>query len=226
MSKGLLIEDISLHDRIRVFKDRKQAGIYLAEKLLAYRGTDSIILSIPSGGVPVAREVAVLLHLPMDLIIVRKIQIPFNPEAGFGAMGPSGEIVFNDSLLKHLNLSKEEIERQTKKTADMLKKRENLFRSGQRFPSLKGKNVILIDDGLASGYTMYAAVRFIRKMNPLEKIIAVPTGSQKTVEFLLPQVDKIVCLNVRSGFPFAVAEAYEDWYDLSDEEVLAILGQG
>lgn len=223
MGKGLLIEDISLRDREKVFKDRKEAGIFLAEKLLAYRGPDSIILSIPSGGVPVAREVAVFLHLPMDLIIVRKIQIPFNTEAGFGAMGPSGEIVFNESLLKHLHLSREEIERQIKKTADMLQKRDSLFRSGKRFPALQGKHVILIDDGLASGYTMYAAVKYINKMNPLQKIIAVPTGSQRTVEFLLPAVDKIVCLNVRSGFPFAVAEAYEDWHDLDDEEVLKII---
>jgi len=164
-----------------------------------------------------------LLHLPMDLIIVRKIQIPFNTEAGFGAMGPAGEIVFNESLLKHLHLSKEEIERQIKKTADMLQKRDSLFRSGKRFPALEGKNVILIDDGLASGYTMYAAVRYINKMNSLQKIIAVPTASQRTVEFLLPEVDKIVCLNVRSSFPFAVAEAYEDWHDLDDEEVLKII---
>lgn len=221
----MLIEDISLRDREKVFKDRKEAGILLAEKLLAYRSTDSIILAIPSGGIPVAREVAGLLNLPMDLIIVRKIQIPFNPEAGFGAMDPSGEVVFNESLLKQLNLSKEEIEKQIKKTADILQKRDSLFRSGKRFPSLQGKNAILIDDGLASGFTMYAAVRYINKINPLYKIIAVPTGLQKTVEFLISEVDKIVCLNVRSGFPFAVAEAYEDWYDLDDEEVLRIIGK-
>jgi len=225
MDKGVLIEDMSLHDRDKVFTDRKEAGVSLAARLLAYRGTDSIILAIPSGGVPVAREVAELLHLPMDLIIVRKIQIPSNPEAGFGAMGPSGEVVFNESLLKHLHLSREEIERQIKKTAEMLQRRDRLFRAGKKFPALHGKNVILVDDGLASGYTMYAAVRFIKKMNPLNKIIAVPTGSQRTVEFLLPEVDKIVCLNVRSGFPFAVAEAYEEWYDLDDEEVLKIMRQ-
>ena len=121
MGKGVLIEDISLRDKEKVIKDRKEAGIFLAEKLLAYRGTDSIILSIPSGGVPVAREVAVFLQLPMDLIIVRKIQIPFNTEAGFGAMGPSGEIVFNESLLKHLHLSKEEIEGANLHYADLSK---------------------------------------------------------------------------------------------------------
>jgi predicted phosphoribosyltransferase len=106
---GKLIEDSTLRDRVSVFKDRYEAGRLIGEKLMNYQGTDSMILAIPSGGVPVAVEVAKKLNVPMDVIIVRKLQIPDNPEAGFGAMGPDGEVIFNEELLEHLRLSRNDI---------------------------------------------------------------------------------------------------------------------
>lgn len=220
---GNLIEEVSLRDKLYIFENRQEAGQLLAEKLLEYKGSDGIVLAIPSGGVPVAKEIAKKLYLPMDLIIVRKIQIPYNPEAGFGAMGPDGEIILNEKLLKQLRLTKEEIETQEKKTMDIIKKRNELFRGKQPFPYLKDKIVIVVDDGLASGYTMLSAIRYIKKREPEKFIVAVPTGSQRTVEFILPEVDELVCLNIRSGFTFAVADTYINWYDLDDEEVISIL---
>lgn len=221
--KGKLVFEHSLRDKLYVFEDRRDAGRRLGQKLISYKNTHAIVLAIPSGGVPVAAEIASSLNLPMDLILVRKIQIPWNTEAGFGAINPDGEVIFNERLLNSLRLTEEEINSQIKKTKDILKKRNTLFRAGKPFPIIENMTVILVDDGLASGYTMISALNYVKKRKPQKIIIAVPTGSQKTVGFILPQVDELICLNIRTGFSFAVADAYRDWYDLTDEEVLSLL---
>ena len=160
-------------------------------------------------------------------VIVRKIQIPYNPEAGFGSVGPEGEIILNEVLVTQLSLTEQEMEAEIRKTMDVIKKRDKLFRQERPFPSLQDKNIIVVDDGLASGYTMFAAIKFIKKKNPKKVIVGVPTGSGKTVDFVLSVVDELVCLNVRNIFPYAVADAYRNWYDLTDEEVLEIIkGRG
>jgi len=218
-----LIEDLSLRDKLYVFRDRKEAGIILARKLLKYKGTDGIVLGIPSGGIPVAAELAKALSLPLDLVILRKIQIPNNTEAGFGAVAPDYKVLINEDLLSMLNLSQKYVERQIKLTIDTIKKRDDLFRKGLPFPSVKNKMVIIVDDGLASGYTMLSAVEFLRRHGPEKIVVAVPTGSKRTVDFILPKVDELICLNIRTGFTFAVADAYENWYDLTDNDVISIL---
>jgi predicted phosphoribosyltransferase len=218
-----LIEDLSLHDKLYVFRDRKEAGTILARKLLKYKGTDGIVLGIPSGGAPVAAELAKALSLPLDLVILRKIQIPHNTEAGFGAVAPDYKVLINEDLLSMLNLSQKDVEHQIKLTIDTIKKRNDLFRKGLPFPSVKNKMVIIVDDGLASGYTMLSAVEFVRRQEPEKIVVAVPTGSKRTVDFILPKVDELICLNIRSGFTFAVADAYENWYDLTDNDVISIL---
>lgn len=218
-----LIEDLSLRDKLYVFTDRKEAGTILARKLLKYKGTDGIVLGIPSGGVPVAAELAKTLSLPVDLVILRKIQIPNNTEAGFGAVAPDYKVLINEDLLSMLNLSQKDVEHQIQLTIDTIKKRNDLFRKGLPFPSVKNKMVIIVDDGLASGYTMLSAVEFLRRHDPKKIVVAVPTGSKRTVDFILPKVDELICLNIRSGFTFAVADAYENWYDLTDNDVISIL---
>ena len=220
---GNLIQEISLRDRKYVFKDRSEAGRFLSQKLFKHKGSDSIILAITSGGLPVAFEIMQALSIPLDLIIVRKIQIPGNPEAGFGATNPDGDVILNQSLLNQIGLTKEEIRTQIRTTDDVIRKREHVFRGDTPFPSIKNKIVYLVDDGLASGYTMLAAINFLKRRSPLKIIVAVPTASKRTVDSVLPEVDELVCLNIRSGYPFAVADAYEDWYDLTDEEVLELL---
>lgn len=218
-----LIEEVSLREKTHIFQDRKEAGRLLAEKLIHYKGTDTIVLGIPSGGIPVAAEIAHALSLPFDLIIVRKLQLPYNTEAGFGAMGPDGEIILNERLLDTAGLTEEEIKMQVKKTLGVIEKRTVLFRKERPFPSLKDKTAIIVDDGLASGYTMLAAIKFVKKNSPQKIVVAVPTGSMRTVDHIRQEVDECVCLNVRSRFPFAVADAYRNWYDLSDGEVLNII---
>jgi predicted phosphoribosyltransferase len=220
---GRLIEDPELRDRRSVFEDRRDAGRRLAGFLDIYQGSNAILLAVPSGGVPVAAEAARLLSLPLDLLIVRKLQIPFNPEAGFGAMAISGEILLNDELVESLGLGKEVISAAIKATKDVLERRNILFREGRPLPSCRGKTTIIVDDGLASGYTMRVAARWVRGIEPEKVIVAVPTGSERTVALLRREVDEIVCLNVRGGYRFAVAEAYRHWHDLSDEEVLKIM---
>ncbi len=221
MSK--LIEDLSLRNKVHVFKNRFEAGRLLASKLAAYASSDALVLAIPAGGVPVALEAAKNLHLFMDIIIVRKLQIPGTTEAGFGAIGPDGEVIYNETLLGSLHLTKEEIEEQTKKAKAVLEARNKLYRMDRPFPDLKGKTVILVDDGIASGYSMSEAVRFVKRKKAKEIIVAVPTAPGSSLNFLLPEVDELYCLNVRSFYPFAVADAYKEWYDLSDKEVITLL---
>ncbi|MGO9612845.1 MAG: phosphoribosyltransferase [Dissulfurispiraceae bacterium] len=218
-----LIEDTSLRDKVRVFKDRKEAGFLLAKALSGYRAVEGLVLGIPLGGVPVAAEIAEALGLTLDFVIVRKIQIPYNPEAGFGAVGPDGEVSLNADLVSRLGITEQEEKRQIQKTKEIIKSRNELFRDGLPFPSLRDKVVIIVDDGLASGYTMLSAVRFIKRQRPEKVVVAVPTASKRTADLILSHVDELVCLNVRSGLVFAVADAYENWYDLEQEEVIAIL---
>ena len=222
---GELIEEVSLSDKYHVFEDRMEAGRRLSEKLVKYKGSDSIVLAIPAGGVPVAAEIATALNLPADLLIVRKIQLPDNTEAGFGAMGPEGEFVLNEPLVYRLGLREDDIVTQKLKTRDVINWREQVFRDGRPYQDMNNKNAIIVDDGLASGYTLLAAIGFIRRKGVKKIIAVVPTASRKTVEFILPQVDELVCLNVRAGFFFAVADAYRNWYDLEDDEVISLINR-
>jgi predicted phosphoribosyltransferase len=218
-----IIEDKNLRNKSFVFEGREDAGRRLSQFLSEYKGSDSIVLAIPSGGVPVGKEIKDALSLPLDFLIVRKIQIPWNPEAGFGAVNLDGYVIFNEPLLHSLELPEDVINEQIEKTKEILLKRNELFRKGKGFPSLKNKTAILVDDGLASGYTMIAATEFVKKRNPFRIIIAVPTGSYSIAKKISSLVDALYCLNIREGFPYAVAEAYRNWYDLSDKEVLRII---
>jgi predicted phosphoribosyltransferase len=219
---GKLLEDPALRDRVYVFKDRAGAGRLLAARLLDYRGRAVRVFAIPAGGVPVAAEIARVLEVPLDLVIVRKIQLPWTTEAGFGALNPAGEAVFNQDLIDRFQLSPQDIDTQVQKTLANLKEREERLRGNRPYPDLAGAATIIADDGLASGYTMRTAVKFLKGRGAGKIIVAVPTGSARTVEDLLPLVDELFCLNVRGGWSFAVAEAYEDWYDLTEKEVLEI----
>jgi putative phosphoribosyl transferase len=220
---GKLIEDPALRDRVQVFADRTIAGQHLAAQLEGYRGTDLCLFAIPAGGVPVAAEIARALSVPLDLIIVRKIQLPWTTEAGFGALDPGGQAIFNEDLLRRMPLTPEEIDTQVKMTLEALKQREKSLRRGKPYTRLDGCTALVVDDGLASGYTMRAAVGFLKGQGADKLIVAVPTASERTAMELLPMVEELYCPNIRGGFSFAVADAYENWYDLTEDEVLATL---
>jgi predicted phosphoribosyltransferase len=218
-----LFEDRSLRNKTFIFKDRAEAGKRLAQKLSKFVSPEALVLAIPAGGVPVACEISRVLKLPLDLMIVRKIQIPGQTEAGFGAVGPDGETIFNEELLRRLRLRGEVIQQKVEETKKVVEARNQFFRDGRPFPPVKGKTVILVDDGLASGFTMMEAVRFMRRREAEKVIVAIPTAPEDSVNRLLPEADEIFCLNVRTFFPFAVADAYENWYDLTDQEVISLL---
>lgn len=219
-----IVEDIAYRDRVFVFHDRVQAGKLLAQKLREYAGRRNVIvLAVPAGGVPVGYMLAMELEVSMDVIVVRKIQTPWNTEAGFGALTWDGNIVLNESLVEQLGLTEKEIEESILKTKRSIQERLRKFGGKQSISQVKDKIVILVDDGLASGFTMLVAARAIKKRAPKKVIVAVPTASLGAIELLAPEVDEIVCLNIRSGRSFAVADAYENWYDLTDEEVINIL---
>ncbi|RLE50180.1 MAG: phosphoribosyltransferase [Candidatus Methanomethylicota archaeon] len=219
-----LFEDTSLRDKLYVFKDRRDAGRKLANMLSPrYQGLDCVVLAIPSGGVPVALEVAKHLNAELDIVICRKIPIPFNKEAGFGAISPDGDIYLNRALVRSLGLDNQYIRWAANRVLSEIKRREQVFRMNRPPVILKNKHVILVDDGLASGYTMLAAVHYVKKREPSKVIVAVPTSPNESINLLLPHVDELYCLNVRDIYPFAVADAYEIWYDLSDQEVVSLL---
>ncbi|HDJ66533.1 MAG TPA: phosphoribosyltransferase [Nitrososphaeria archaeon] len=221
---GEIIIDDSLRERLHVFRDRYHAGKLLADMLKKHISLeDSVLLAIPAGGIPVGYEISRRLNLPMDLVIVRKLQIPWDPEAGFGAISSDGEIVLNERLVDYLGLSEDVIEEVVRKTLRIIRDRFKKFRMFKPMLDIRDKTVILVDDGLASGYTMLAAIRSIKKKSPKRIIVAVPTASTAAVEFVSREVDKILCLNVRSSRIFAVADAYRKWRDLADDEVVEIL---
>jgi predicted phosphoribosyltransferase len=219
-----LIDAPQFRNRHLVFQSRKDAGRFLASMMDSYRDhPETMILAIPSGGVPVGLELARNLALPMDLIITRKIQIPGNSEAGFGAMTMSGKAFINRELLDMLRLSDTAIDKQMEKVRLELDLRNARFRNNKPFPNLEGLSVILVDDGLASGFTMLAAIDMAKSHGAAQIIVAVPTSPLSSIVRIQDRVDKIFCANVQDYGSFAVAAAYRSWRDLEPEEVVEML---
>lgn len=212
-------------DQRFVFADRNEAGKVLGSMLQPDNvGIKAgIVLAIPSGGVPVGLMVKETLRLPMDLMIVRKLQIPGNPEAGFGAMTLDGTVFLNERLLSSLRLSDEEVTAEERRVAVELEKRNILFRKGRASPDLSRKTVFLVDDGIASGYTMLASIETALNAGAGKIIVAIPTAPRRAIELILTKADRVYCVNVRTSPYFAVAEAYHNWYDLEKEEVLDLM---
>jgi putative phosphoribosyl transferase len=206
------------------FEDRDDAGKVLAETVAEkYLGEDVIVLALPHGGVPVGYHVAKRLNAPFDVLVVRKLPIPWNTEAGFGAITMDGALILNESLVACLGLSKEDIRSIADEVLKEIRWRSKIYRGDKPFPELKGKVVILVDDGLASGFTMLAAAKSIEKYAPAKKVVAIPCSPESSINLLKPYVDVVICLVVQKYFPFAVASFYKRWWDLSEEEVLSYL---
>ncbi|MDD1708063.1 MAG: phosphoribosyltransferase [Methanoregulaceae archaeon] len=219
-----LLDDPALRNRKGVFRDRSDAGKRLAAFMTEHCPVKHpLICAIPAGGVPIGLELAKGFSTRMFLGVVRKLKVPWNPEAGFGSMTWNGKVYLNQELVRLLNLSDADIQQAIAETRNNIRLRLEQFAGGHSLPSIHGRTIIITDDGLASGYTMVAAVEAIRGESPEEIIVAVPTGSSGAVRVLSGIVDTLVCLNLREHSPFAVADAYQSWYDLTDEEVISLL---
>ena len=220
------------------YESRFQAGEILAEEIKHKNEDlyDSIIrdptrffcFAIPNGGVPVVEGFCSKFNIGYDMLIVRKIKIPFNTEAGFGSVTTDGTVLINEDLLSHLNLSDKEVADSIELTKTEIRERlkfydkeVNLEKQYKQY--IEGKCIFMIDDGLASGFTMLAAIKMVKKYQPKKIYVAVPTSPLSSVQRVSPYIDDLFCPNVRNVWRFAVAEAYKRWYDASESEILEII---
>ncbi len=217
-----IIELPELRDRTRVFRDRQHAGEVLAEMLSSYSKTDAIMLAIPAGGAPVAAAIAERLQIPLDVAVVSKITLPWNTEAGYGAVAFDKTMRLNEDLVAHLGLTKGQIQEGIEQTTQKVLRRVKRFRGDRPFPDLTKRRAILVDDGLASGFTMLVAIEALRKAGAQHICVAVPTGHASALPRMASAVEAIYCANIRGGFSFAVADAYEEWTDVAEEEAIAL----
>jgi predicted phosphoribosyltransferase len=205
------------------FRDRAEAGRRLGERLAEYSGReDVIVLALPRGGVPVGLEVARALGASLDVFIVRKLGLPGQEELAMGALASGGTRVLNEELVRQLGLPGELIDRVAARETIELERRERLYRGDRPAPDLAGRVVILVDDGLATGSTMQAAVLATRLRQPLRIVVAVPTAPPQTCAELEGVADEIVCLRQPQPF-YAVGMSYEDFSEVGDDEVRELL---
>jgi predicted phosphoribosyltransferase len=209
---------------MKLFLDRRHAGRVLADRLTEYAGRpDVLVLALPRGGVPVGYEVAVALHAPLDVLTVRKVGAPWNEEYALGAIA-SGNLTYLDELvIDELGIARADVEDVIARERRELARRDHLYRAGRPFPSLDGRVVILVDDGLATGSTMRAAVLAVQQSHPAAIVVAVPVASAEACRALDEVADRVVCAATPQPF-FGVGLWYEDFSETSDREVLALLG--
>jgi len=205
------------------FQDRAHAGAVLAERLAPLLDPGTVILAVPNGGAAVAAPIAQRFGLPLYLLIVRKIQLPWNTEAGFGAVGTDESVILNEELVRELNLTETQIRTQTEKALRSVRERLSRYGAAGSWPDPTDRTLLLVDDGLASGVTMESAVRLASRRKPARILVAAPTASRTAYHRIRPLVDQLVCPHVAGGPIFAVADAYREWKDLEDAEVIQIL---
>ena len=206
-----------------IFENRHDAGRQLAEKLSGYKRQPVIVLAIPNGGVPVALEVALALEADLALVISRKIPLPLSPEGGFGAVTDDGTIILNEEVVKRTGLTPQQINYQVSKVRADIRQRSLLYQGNQPLPRVNDKTVIIIDDGLASGFTMMAAVQSVRRRRPKEIVAATPVAPALAVKQLERVADKVVTCTTGYMPKFYVSDFYRYWHDPSDEEVIQCL---
>ena len=210
---------------MRRFRDREEAGRELGARLAErYEGRDDVlVLALPRGGVVVAREVAVALGAPLDALVVRKLGFPGQDELAIGAIASGGVQVLNEALLSQTGLSTDRVKDVVARELAELERRERLYRGGRPAPDVAGKAVVVVDDGLATGSTMLAAVETLRSQHAEHVVVAVPTAPRQTCEALARIADDVVCLRRPDPF-YAVGLSYEDFAEVSDSEVRVLLG--
>lgn len=205
------------------FRDRVHAGQLLAEKLMQYANREGVlVLAVPRGGVPVGFEVAQALHAPLDVFVLRKLGAPWHEELGFGAVASGGVRIMEQETIDALGLTSEEIEAVVEREESELRRRERVYRGERPAPNVKGKIVVLVDDGIATGSSMLAAIAALRHFKPAKIVIAVPVAAASTAKRLRKIVDEFVAVEAPAAF-YAVGQFYADFQPTSDEEVVDLL---
>jgi len=206
-----------------MFADRRDAGVQLISRLKEYKDQQGVIvLALPRGGVATGYEIARSLNIPLDIVIVRKIGFPGQPELGIGAVSETGTVVLNTSIISTYGVPKEYIEREVSRQKEEISRRVKLYRKGKRLPSLEGKTVILVDDGVATGATIKSAITTLKEENLKKLIVALPVAPPGVVKELEQMVDLFICIETPFDF-MAVGSYYHDFTQVSDEEVINFL---
>jgi putative phosphoribosyl transferase len=205
------------------FRDRDEAGERLAEFLRQEGARVDAVLAVPSGGVPVGRAVADRYGVPLDVVLVRKLPLPGNPEMGFGAVTLDGTVVMNEDVAGAFGLSKPRAERIMDAVLHGLRERRRHLSGGRSPVEVAGRHVVVVDDGLATGVTMRAALGELRRRGPAGLSVAVPASPLRTLDEVGPLADDVYCLLAQRSGSFAVASFYVHWYDMSDAEVAEVL---
>ena len=206
-----------------IFRDRIDGGDQLAKVLEQYKNLENgLVIGLPRGGVPVAYQVSESLNLPLDIVCPRKIGAPHNPEFAIGAITETGEGIFNHHVIAQLGVSKEYIKSEVEAQKQEAQKRLNAYRKGRSVRELKGKTIIIVDDGLATGSTMKAAIQSIKAEGAKRIIVAVPVSPTDTATEIKSMVDEFICLCTPASF-YAVGQFYENFSQTTDEEVIELL---
>ncbi|MCX2721489.1 phosphoribosyltransferase [Roseibium salinum] len=207
-----------------LFDDRIDAGRQLAAKLSEYQGKDVVVLALPRGGVPVAEQVADRLGAPLDLLLVRKIGVPWQPELAMGAVidGSKPVIVRNEDVIRIARVSEDDFEATARSELKEIERRKQRYIGGRASVDVAGRTAIVVDDGVATGATVRAAIRGLRKREPAKIVLAVPVAAPDAAEALAQEVDDVVCLHAPAGFR-AIGQFYRQFDQLSDDEVIGIL---
>jgi len=210
-------------DGNRIFRDRQDAGIQLADRLKGYKHSgEAIVLALPRGGVVTGFEIAKVLDLPMDVLIVRKIGFPGQSEFGIGAVSETGTVVLNSAIISSYGVEDEYIQLEVARQKEEVERRLRIYRKGKRILDLEGKKIILVDDGVATGATLKAAISALKKEKIKGLIAAIPVSPPETAEELKGMVDEFICLNTPADF-MAVGNYYDDFQQVPDEIVVEIL---
>ncbi len=209
---------------LRMFKNRREAGKKLAAQLLRFQGESPVVVALPRGGVVVGYEVAASLGAPLDVVLVRKLGAPGQPALGIGAVcdGDHPESVLNEEVLGMLQVPEDYLQRAIEVELEEIRRRQAMYRQGHPAVPVEGRTVIVVDDGIATGGSVRAAVRGLRRRNPKRLVLAVPVAPPETVQALRGEVDELVCLSTPFFF-CAVGEFYEDFRQTTDEEVVELL---
>lgn len=209
-----------------VFNDRSDAGRQLAEHLSSFADRDDVlVLGVPRGGVPVAYEVAKALHAPLDVFLSSKLGVPGHEELAFGAVAASGEVFLDEEIVKAAHVSAEQMERVAAETRRELERRSQRYRGGAAMPALHGKAVILVDDGVATGASLYAALKAVDVLKPAKLVVAVPVASRQAIARLQEESDACIAVHTPQHF-YAVGRFYRDFRATSDEDVIRLLREG